>query len=243
MRNVSLADNPDTRALLFRLLLETSLLAVTPDRPNEPRAWTAKPGETLNLVTLTDSEGVVLPLFTSAAAVTQWRPDGAGYVALPSRAIFEMAAANGTHKIALDPGSPTNGYLTRYEIEQLARGRLPLSHTDVEAENTEVRIGKPSVPPTPTALDAIRSQLRHDSAAERAWYFLMQQGTQRPELFIAIQFASHLDGDSVRQAMRRVVDGAGQRSEPVRNLSFLVADEQWQASMASGAGEEFFSRS
>ena len=242
MRNVSVADTAETRALLFRLLLETSLLAVTPDRPEPPRAWTAGPGEALSLVTLSDSEGTVLPLFTSAAAVSRWRPEGAGYIALPCAAILEMAAANGTNKIALDLGSPTSGYLTRYEIEQLARGRLPLGRSDVVAEATKVRIGRPSVPPPAGALEAVRSQLKAEPTAQRAWYFLMQQGSQPPEMLIAVQFAQGLDPGSVQRAMRRVVDGAGQRSEVVRTLSFLVADDHWQASMVGGSGEEFFAR-
>lgn len=243
MRNVSVADTPETRTMLFRLLLETSLLAVTPSSPSVPRSWTASGGDTIDLVMLSDSEGSVLPLFTSAAAVSRWRPEGGGYAAMPARAIFEMAANNGTNKIALDPGSPTNGYLTRYEIEQLARGRVPLGQTDVVAEETEVRIGKPATPPSNDALDALRTQLQNEPKAERAWYFLMQQGTQAPELFVAIQFASNLVGDLLHQAMRRVIDGAGQQSESVRALSFLVADEQWQDSMTSGSGEQFFSRS
>lgn len=242
MRNVSVADTPETRALLFRLLLETTLLAVTPDLPETPRAWTARSGETLNLITLADADGTVLPLFTSAAAVATWRPEGAAYVALPSPALFEMAAANGTDKIALDLGSSTGGYLTRYEIEQLARGRLPLGNSDVVAESTEVRIGKPSVPPPVGALDAIRAQLQGEPAAQRAWYFLMQHGEQPPEMFIAVQFAAGLDPDSREHAMRSVVDGAGQRSELVRSVSFVIADEQWQTSLASGSGEEFFNR-
>jgi hypothetical protein len=242
MRNVSVADTADTRALLFRLLLETSLLALTPDRPDPPGAWTAQPGEALSLVTLTDSEGTVLPLFTSAAAVTRWKPEGAGYLAMPSRAIFEMAAANGTNKIALDLGSPTGGYLTRYEIEQLARGRLPLGRSEVVAEAAEVRIGRPAVPPPADALEAVRSQLEAETRTERAWYFLMQQGNQAAEMMIAVQFDQGSDAASVQQAMRRVVDGAGRRSEVVRTLSFLVADDHWKKSMLGGAGEEFFAR-
>ena len=40
------ADFPQmlVRALLFRLLLETSLLALTPDMPDRPGTWTAKQG-------------------------------------------------------------------------------------------------------------------------------------------------------------------------------------------------------
>jgi hypothetical protein len=85
------------------------------------------------------------------------------------QAIFEMAAAVGTTKIALDLGSPTtNRYLTRYEIEHLARGRLPLGSSDVVAEVSEVRIGRPAVPPPVDASEAVRSQLKAETAAQQS---------------------------------------------------------------------------
>jgi hypothetical protein len=241
MKNVSVADTAEARALLFQLLLETNLVAATPRLPDAPGTHTVKAGETLDLITFADPDGPVLPLFTSADAVSRWRPEPTGIVALPSRALFEMAAVNGTNKIAIDPGSPTSGYLTRYEIEQLARGRLPLGRSgDVVAEATEVRIGKPANPPPPQALTAIQAQLDAEPRALRAWYFLMQRGTQPPELVIAIQFA--LGADPQSGAMRTVIDAAGQECESVRSLSFIVADESWQTSLASGAGELFFTR-
>jgi len=240
MRNVSVSDTPDTRALLFRLLLETSLLAVTPELPATSRAWTASAGETLNLVTLREGEATVLPLFTSAAAVTRWRPRGAGYVALASTAIFEMAAVHGTDKIVLDEGSPISGYLTRYEIEQLARGRLPLGPTGVVAEPTQVRIGRPQVPPSEELLTALREQLDAVPAAVRAWYFLMQQGVQAPEHVIAIQLQAGVEGDEAHRVIRKIVDGAGARSDAVRHLSVMVPDPHLLTTLASGSGQAFY---
>lgn len=243
MRNVSVHDSPESRALLFRLLLETQLVAVTPEQPERSGTRIAGAGETLNLVTLADAEGTVLPLFSSVAALLRWRPEGAGYVALPSRAVFEMAAQNGTNRIVLDLDSPTSGYVTRYEIEQLARGRLPLGEAgDVVAESTEVKVGRPAVPPPPQALDALRSELQAQPLAERAWYFLMQQGGQEPEMCVAIRFAPDLADEGLQQAMRTIIDGAGERTEGVKDLSFLVADDGWQSSLSGGSGEEFFSR-
>jgi hypothetical protein len=243
MRNVSVDDNPGTRGLLFQLLLESQLVVLTPARSESFGPRTMEAGETLSLVTLADDDGTVLPVFTSADAVLRWRAEETGVVALPSRALFEMATSNGTNKIALDPGSPTNGVLTRYEIEQLARGRLPLGDAgDVVAEHTEVRIGRPAVPPASETLEALRHEMRARPFVEEAWYFLMQQGDLAPEMCIAVQFASASGREELGPAMREIIDGAARYSEEVKHLSFIEADASWRTSLSSGSGEAFFNR-
>jgi SseB protein N-terminal domain/SseB protein C-terminal domain len=211
MKNVSEDDRPETRAMLFQLLLDTTLLVVTPAVPKRSGERTLRAAEHLNLVTLKDDEGSVLPVFTSVEAVSKWLTDSAGYIAVPSRALFELVATSDTNRVLIDPGSPTWGSVTRYEIEQLARGRLPLGKAgDVVAESTEVRIGKPATPPPPSALDALRTQLAQVPSVLRAWYFMMQQGQQAPELMIAIQYAA---GVSLGAGlMRQIIDGAGDTS-------------------------------
>jgi len=243
MKAVSISDTPERRALLFQLLLESTLIVATPDRPDEPRMRTAGPGEHMNLVTLRDADGTVLPVFTSTAAVLAWRPDGTGIVALPARALLEMALAAGTGKIAVNPGSPTFGYVTRYEIEALARGRMPLgSAGDVVAQPTEVRIGIPQTPPDPATLNALRKALTAQPVAERAWYYLMQQGQSQPELCVALQLVSGVAQDAERSAMRSVVERAGAESQEARSLLFMVADDHLRASLEAGAGQLFFQR-
>jgi len=241
MTAVSVQDTPERRALLFQVLLDSTLLAVTPDRPQVPGAWTAQPGEKLALVTLQDSDGTVLPAFTSTAAVLAWRPDGAPFVALPARALLEMALAAGTGKIVIDPGSPTFGYVTRYEIEALDRGRLPLGVAgDVVAEPAEVRIGIPQTPPSPAALDALRKALLAETAARQAWYFLMQPGQSEPELCVAVRLAPGVTGDEERRAMRAVIDQAGGEAPDVQALTFMVAHDDLRESLDAGAGRRFF---
>lgn len=76
MRAVSVDDTPARRALLFQLLLDSRLIVVTPSRPDRPGSRTATGGEHLDLVTLADADGSVLPVFTSPEAVVAWRPEG-----------------------------------------------------------------------------------------------------------------------------------------------------------------------
>ena len=241
MNNVAADDGPDARAMLFSLLLETRLLVVTPPGSEKPGARTVQAGESLDIVALSDEDGTVIPVFTSQESLSRWLTREAGYLGMPGRAVFEIAEANGTNKIAIDPGSPTSGYVTRYEIEQLARGRLPLGQAgDRITEETEVHIGVPATPPSPAALEALRTQLAQVPSVLRAWYFLMQQRDHPADLCIGIQYKAGVDPSG--GIIRQIIDGAGEASEDVRSLAFLVADEHWQSTLANGAGELFYTR-
>ena len=241
MANLAVSDTSERRAVLFQLLLETTLIVATPYPQATSRAYTAVAGDSFDLVSLSDGDGTTLPVFTSIEALRRWLPEVGGYVGLPSSALFEMAALSGTNKIAIDLASPTTGYLTRDEIEQLARGRLPLGRAgDVVANASQVRIGQPKTPPAPEALNAIRAQLAAQPEAERAWYFLMQQGGQPPEMVIAVKFDERSGPDTASDILRVIVDGSGRQCEAVRALAFVVADGHWQASLSDGSGEQFF---
>lgn len=95
MHRVAVHDTPATRSVLFKQLLDTRLLALTPAAPKVTGTRTTQAGESLTLVTVADADGSVLPLFTGPDAIARWRPQGAGYVALPSRALFERFGVGG----------------------------------------------------------------------------------------------------------------------------------------------------
>src|ERR1700753_2823732 len=86
MRAVSVQDTPGRRALLFRLLLESTVVVATPEMSGEPGMRTAEAGERLSLFTFRDGDETVLPVFTTAAAVLAWRPGRTAITALPARA-------------------------------------------------------------------------------------------------------------------------------------------------------------
>ena len=109
MRAVSVDDTAATRAVLFQLLLDSHLVVLSPSEPAEHRTWTAEKGDTLQLVTFSDDEGTVLPVFTSVDALLRFRPDGGGYVALPASALFQMADAGGTGRLRSIPGRQPAG--------------------------------------------------------------------------------------------------------------------------------------
>jgi hypothetical protein len=238
MRAVSVDDTAATRALLFQLLLDSHLVVLSPSEPAEHRTWTAEKGDTLQLVTFSDDQGTVLPVFTSVDALLRFRPDGGGYAALPASALFQMADAGGTGKILIDPESPTNGYVTRSEIEALGRGRLPIGGSEVVTTETQIRIGRPAQPPPPDVLDAVRSSLSYAPGASRAWLTMIQQGESTPEVVIAVRFDESADNSE----MRNLIDRAGAMSPGISSLRFLTADSRLAETLDSGAGEVIFAR-
>jgi len=40
--------------------------------------------------------------------------------------------------------------------------------------------------------------------------------------------------------VRQIIDGAGDTSPDIRNLAFMVADEDLQSTLANGGGELFY---
>jgi hypothetical protein len=74
----------------------------------------------------------VLPAFSSADAMSRWRP-GARPVPAPARQVALGAAGDGVELVIVDPGSPTQFGLRRSAVEALARD-LPWSPPWQDAE-------------------------------------------------------------------------------------------------------------
>lgn len=242
MDAVATHDTPERRALLFRLLLDSRVLAITPDQPDEPRRFTLTQDMPLRLLTFTDAEGIALPVFTDADALLRAFPQGAGYVTLPARTLFQMAVDNQTAKIALNPGSPTGGYLTRPEFDALAHGRLPIGGSEVVAESAALRRRRPETPPPPEVVAVLRAAMAAEPLVERAWYCLLSDGEMRPEPCIAIQLADGVAPEDERRVVGAILSFAGERSEALRGYLLQVADVEVQRTLSSDAGVEFYRR-
>ena len=242
MLEVSRFDSPQARALLYQLLLDALIVVAVPEAIGEG-VRTIDAGESLALMTLRDEEGTILPVFTNAEAFTAWRPEGGAVLTLPARAVFQMAAAEATQKIVINPASPTWGVVTSREILALARGRLPLSDgSEVVAEAAQIKVGVPDRPPPAEVLAAVDASLAEEPSARAAWLFLIKQGETPAEMAVAIEFDETPDDPRHRNAMRKIVDGTGARCEAARSLVFLTADESWHETLAAGSGIEIFRR-
>jgi hypothetical protein len=218
-------------------------VAATRSAPAEERSWTAEEGEEIGLVMLDSGEGPVLPVFTSVDRLLEWQPGGSGYVAIPSRALFEMALATGAVRLEINPGSATRGSIVGNELEALARGRVPLGETEVLAAETEMRIGRAAQPPPDDVVAAVRRAVAAEEHAVAAWLFLMQQGETAPEHVVGIALAEGVTEDAERAAIRSIVEHAGAESPGARELLFIRVDDDFHNDLADGAGDLVFARS
>ena len=237
MESVAAVDSPETRAALFRALVDGQLLALTPDTTADERSWTTRAGEAFNLVTLQTDEGEVLPVFTRPERM----PQGGGYVAFPVRGICDSAAAAGVAGIHVNPGSRTQRFITRTELEALARGRLPLGATQIVSEPVRVRVGRPANPPPPDVIGVVSSVLAQERNVVRAWLFLMVQDDHAPEMCIGVELASE-DEATTRTATRAVAERTGALSPEARELAFLVLSGTLRTSVTAGAGDLIYQR-
>jgi len=243
MAAVAKNDCEQSRATLFELLLEATLIVSTPDSPPDEGSRRAGTDERMKVAMLQGEGGVVLPVFTSVATLLDWRPEGGTYTALAATALLRMALNMPDGTIVVDPGSATQGTLTGYEIATLASGRLPLGGSEVAPAGTQVRIGPPSAPPPDEVVHAIRDALAAEPGAHAAWLFLQQQEGCAAELVIGVELSAGIEGEAEATTMRRLVDRAGARCAGVASLAFMVVREDAGMRQAIVAGgEEIFRR-
>lgn len=245
MDAVAAEDTPGRRALLFQLLLDSTLIAVTSDGPDTPAICQTQPEEPLGLVTLVEDDGSeALPVFTSASEVLSWLPDGAAVVTLPGRDLLRMAAAAGTSKFVINMCTPPAfGYLDRHEIEALAKDRLPIGPGgDALPDGARVRIDPPLEPPSSLTVMALFIALLAEPAAEQAWFFRLWQDDSPPDLCIAVRMTPGGTGDQAEAALRAIVRRAASQSDETKALPFVLAHAGLRAKLEAGGGQLFFQR-
>lgn len=242
MRMVAVEDSAEHRTELYDAMLTGELFVLTPQQPVTTGDVDLSTGDRVDLVTLTDEEGDLLPAFTDEASILRFSEQGGGYLAVPGQALFEMVAGTDIGRVALNPGSPTHGFVQRTEIEALARGRLPVEGGEVVRQATEVLVGRPAEPPPAHVVAALRSAMSAEARAETAWVFLLSQPPTPPQLVVAIAFTDGLPHDAVEAAMHGIVQRAGDTTPDAQGLGFVIADAEWVTRLEGGAGDELYRR-
>lgn len=241
MEAVAADDSEQSRAILFGLLLDARLIVATRDAPPAPVRRVTESEEPLSVRMHQDEDGDLMPLFTSVATLQEWLPQGSGYAVIAAPVLFQMATANTTARIVIDPGSSTQGILTRFEIATLASGRLPLGGSERVAAGTEVDIGPPTTRPPDDVVHALRDELAATPAAQAAWLFLQHRTGYTPEMTIGVELQDGLDGDAEGAVMQSIVQGAFGRAAGVQSLTFMSVTQAQRPEIAA-VGEEIFRR-
>lgn len=242
MERVVSDDTPDNRATLFELLLSAELLFATAEGPEEERTEITTGDEEFTLLALPDDQGRVWPVFTSETRMLDWRPEGCGYLGMDGRTLFETALANDVVRLEINPASAKRGFIERWEIEVLARGRLPLAGQEVMPAGTQLKIGTATAMPPAEVIDTVVEAVAAEPSAVEARLFLVQQEPGPPERAVAVAFDEGLDEDARSELLDAIIQRAGERSAGARGLAYLPLDGPFLAASRSGLGRLLFRR-
>jgi hypothetical protein len=239
---VAVEDTRENREALYKRLLKTEVYVATPEAPEQETTRVTEEGETLPVVLVDSDDGPVLPVFTQVDRMLEWRPEGSGYIATAGRTVFRIAEMNRVVRILVNPASPTCGALERPEIEALARGRIPIPGGEAMQSGTTLRVGTAARPPADDVLAAVREALATEGRAVRAWLFLFQEGGNPPEHAVAVEFEGTTDDAALENALRQIVQRAGDRCKGVRELMFVRFDAFLRDRVSDGMGKRIFER-
>lgn len=242
MENAASSDSPQSREILYEVLIDATLLAITPEPPAKTGVHPVGEDQPIQLVTANDAQGPLLPLFTNIEAIRQWHPNPQGYVMLPARDVFEHTAATNPCRIALNPGSQIRGVLTPPEIEALAQGRVPDTKAELLADPLNMAVAKSSTPPPREVIQTIRSLLMPEKKITQAWYFDVERDFLFTNQAVAIRFAEGTAPAEQDRIMRSLVHEAGRAEPKLASFLFQIATPEIITAMEDGNGDEFFVR-
>lgn len=186
------ATDPAARPDFYRQLLEAEIFVIGESELRPEGAWTAKEGESISLQHWTKPDGtVVLPFFSSLAALQRALDHEVTYYQLPARALLEMTQGA---TLVLDPRSEYGKEFAPGEIVALLAGGLTrAAEPRVIQEATQVLLAQPGERPE-ALINGVRAFLDKRPAARRAWLALMTIPTQDPEPHLVIGVEA--DGDA-----------------------------------------------
>lgn len=219
----------------YARLIGTVLLAATPDEPEVAGEWTLVERDVLSVVMEEDADGLLTPLFTSADALVQWRPDGGCCVERDAAWHFGVASSDPSGRVVIDPGSPSAMVLGPAEVAALAEGRSP-------AEAGGAMLIATPIDPLPGPVDeAVRAALAAEDGVRSARLFLVDQTGEGPQPMVFVELVDDVAGGAVNEVMGRVIEGIAARTEDAGGLTFGLVTDEWRATYDSG-GLSIFER-
>ena len=221
MRNVSIEDSPQRRAMLYQLMLESTLIVATAGPPGDADA-ASEPNRRLQLQGGTDEDGTWVPVFTSLSRLQRWEPTGGSWTAMAARPLFEMLERGGTGKVVVDPASDVWGIIPRHAVEAMARGDLPTGVptqlVNAAGWSFEVPLGQLPI----DGINAVRAAVTAAPNVTRAFITRMSDGDLPAAARRRPVFAATLPAETVERVVGLVAADAGGRCVEVRDWRFFT---------------------
>jgi len=143
---VRAARDPAARAGFYEVLLESTVLLLTPEPPAHEGSRTLQTDETVKLVTMTGADRTFVPFFSSRQALEQAlgaKGRTQGFLAMGARDAFELLSQREAWAV-LNPGLAYGKEFTAAEIRGLARGSVNEPDRRTYEKETRVILGQPA---------------------------------------------------------------------------------------------------
>lgn len=234
---------PDLRAKLYKVLLSANLLVMhRPDREVSP---VDDPDGGVTLISFVDeNENPVLPAFTDKEMALKLVKENDSVIGLKARALFHLALSNGIERVAFDPGQPHMLTLNGYEMQELAKGMIPVGGESIhrlDAE-TEYSLG-PATEDAPNAefRAALLTVLPEHEAVESVYIFHLGTSERPPELTLGILFQKDLPQSEMVAIMNTLFDATGHLLHPDDALNVMPLTDEEMESRLFALGTQIYS--
>lgn len=162
---IAASTAPNKRSEFQKVMLESDLLAATPEARNDSGWRTLKTSERVSLLNVPAPDGVpVAAIFTSEQRIVDAFGAGTGFIQMNGAALLELVAESGAF---LNPGSAYGVHWTADQISAVLGKPVRIT---IEKE-TQIMLGVPKERPD-ALLAALTRSLSAESRIREAWLAL-----------------------------------------------------------------------
>lgn len=234
------ANEPADRPEFYRLLLESTVLVISPSGQGLENAVALEAGSTVNIQNWQKPDGsLVIPFFSSLQALERAIERSEDYLILPAREFFEMTHGS---SLMLNPRSDYGKEFFPNEIEALLSvGVNKLMHQRVVEKETRVLLSQPKEYPA-VMVASLTALLAKHSNVNAAYLAQMHDSTvdEKPCLIIGIEAED--DFERVIQEAGMVVSDLTPNGQAV-DLFRVVRGERGVSRYFTEEVEPFYKRS
>lgn len=203
MLAVAHGDSPETRRVLYESMLKTWFLVPTREaEPDAPGFHDIQEGTAASFSLEHDSASLLVAVaFTDEEALRNWNKT-IPWIALQGTGFFQAVASTQAEEIVINPyelGDPASkmirpgGRVTRWELEELAQGNLPLIPAGGDAESQtppqSVLVTMPTNMPAPEVFAALGAAARKHSDVVALYFAQVIYPDGEPHSTVAVEFA------------------------------------------------------
>ena len=212
-------DSPQNRRTLYQSILNTWFVVPTRETVPDQPGFSTVPRNVADAFSLEhDSAGqLVAVAFTDEEALRNWNTS-IPWVALQGTAFFQAVASTQAEEIVINPYEPENpgskmirpgGRVTRWELEELAEGRVPQEDSDEqEAEPQSVLVTMPKQMPTSETFDAMCKAAGAFPEISGMYFGQVIYPDGEPHWTIAVEFIPTTSAKQVKHMMAALVKAA-----------------------------------